>query len=227
MRIVARQPRPRRARDDGARRHAERPRDLPRRVHLHAGRQRVRLRLQQLQSEHGRFRVRHRFPGAGARRRCADRQRARAQRGRPHGRLRHRGHEPARRERRAVSRQELPDQGARHRRGGPRRDGTKTRCGRPRADRDREPRRAGGVAAAAAPMVAQARVRQRPALPEGVRSRRRRARRLSLARRSRAAFRSPSRRTCATITRSACSPSRARRSCASTRRRARRGSRRS
>ena len=59
--------RPRRARDDRARGHAQRPRDLPWRLHLHACRQRLRLRLQQLQSDHGRVRLRDRLPRAGAR----------------------------------------------------------------------------------------------------------------------------------------------------------------
>src|SRR5690348_176159 len=107
-----RRARARGADDDRAGRHAQRPCHLPRRIDLHAGRQRVRVRLQQLQSHHGGVGLHDRFHRPGARRRRAHGGRSGAKRQRPHRRLRHRSAEPARRADRVLSRQVVSHQGS-------------------------------------------------------------------------------------------------------------------
>ena len=92
MKIVDVGARPRDADDDGARRHAQRPRHLPRRLHRDAGRLGLRLRLQLVQRADGGLRLRDRLPRAGAAGRRADRALRRGVEGRPHRRLRRRGH---------------------------------------------------------------------------------------------------------------------------------------
>ena len=154
--------------------------------------------------------------------------------------------QPARRADRAVPRQELPDQGARGRRAA----GLETRpravdrivrpkrrphrharqeapSRRARADREREPRRTDRAAAGAPALVAQARLRQRAALPPRVRCRRRASERPAHARRPRAVSvhdqGGPARQLPLRDVRRAARP----RSCAFTRRRERPASRRS
>ena len=86
MQVLAVGPGTRDAGDDGARRHAQRPRHLPRRPDLHAGRHRLRLRLQRLQRGH---RGRRASTSTCSPRRgwatCSPRRAQRGAQGRPHG----------------------------------------------------------------------------------------------------------------------------------------------
>ena len=84
-------PRPCRRLVAGARRHGERPRHLPWRLHLRAGRHGLRLCLQQRQRARRRAALRHHLPPPGQARPYADRDRAGACAGRPLGHLRHHG----------------------------------------------------------------------------------------------------------------------------------------
>ena len=129
--------------------------------------------------------------------------------------------QPARRDHRAVPRQERADQGPRRREARRARiaEGAQKRChrsatpGRTGADRAREPRRAARAAARRA-CTGRSSTRTTTCRITGARSTRKgvHPRDLDDARGPRAAFRSPSRPTCATTIRSACSPCRASRS---------------
>ena len=233
MRIVAISEGARVPRDDGARRHAERLRHLPRRLHHDARRLGVRVRLQLARRAHGRGRASTVDFLAPAQR--GDVLTARAFEvvaGRPHRRLRHRRSRNQRGERVALVR------GRSHTAEGPaaccRRRGhaampVRRRPRRPAASSSRS----SAPAATSCRRCSSSACAGRCGTPTTTSPHYRRAfdaqgrapGRPEVARRPRAVSRSPSRRTCATTIRSACSRCRASRWCASTRRRARPASR--